>query len=168
MEPKIIEGTINFKITLSDEGVKLDYTSTPEHDIGALVISEMILSDTANYYLHLKNTTTGKDKTSREKLKMFTNTANVLKKGRTAVQKLLNLLLNSMEDYKEHQKEVKEKWDEKHEQIKKYLNDNNVTVENGMLSPEQVDELLKDEFKDLASPKKEEMNLGDVEQTSRD
>lgn len=139
METKTIKGTINFEITLSQkEGIKLDYNSTPENELGAMCIAENNLSDAANYYTHLKNTTTGKDKVSKEKLKLFTNTANTLKKGRTGVARTLNMLLNNYDGYVEEQRLITEK----KEEVGEFLKEKGVTVENGTMNEEQVKELL--------------------------
>lgn len=144
---KSIKGTINFEIKIKDNTVETVYDISKDNEIGALAISELILNDTANYYLHLKNTTTGKDRASREKLKMFTAQANVLKKGRTGVARILNMLLSAYDGFNKHLEER----DAKSEEIKEYLKNQNITVENGKLSAEEAEKLLGDKFKDLKS-----------------
>lgn len=147
METKVIKGTINFEITLSEtEGIKVDYNSSPDNEIGALAISEMILSDVANYYTHLRNTTTGKDKAAKEKLKLFTNTANVLKKGRTGLARILNMLLNNYDGIIEEQR-LKQ---EKAEEVKKYLEEKGITLESGVMSEEEVKKIINERGKYVA------------------
>jgi len=148
---KVIKGQINFEIILSEtEGIKVNYNSSPDNEIGAMAISEMILSDVANYYTHLKNTTTGKDKAAIEKLKMFTNTANVLKKGRTGIARILNMLLNNYDGIMEEQR-LKE---EKAAEIKKYLEEKGVTVESGTMNEEEVKKILAERKKEVENETK--------------
>jgi len=151
MENKTIKGSISFEIKVINNEVTVLYDGGLDNEIGALAIAHKILSDEANHYQHLRDTTTGKDKAAKEKLKMFIAQLNVFKKGRNAVVKVVDALLSNYDNYLLHQKEVEEKKDEKTEEIKKYFEDNNITIENGKLSNEEAMKLLGDKYKDLAS-----------------
>jgi len=147
---KKITGTINFEITIKEDGIETNYNVSQDNELGALAISELILQDTANYYTQLKNTTTGKDKASKEKLKLFTNQANILKKGRTAVARILNQLISGYDDYQNHLIETENKKEEILASLLQQLKDKGITSESGTLTEQEAKELLGDKFKDLS------------------
>jgi len=57
-----------------------------------------------------------------------------MRDGIKGCARMLDMLLQNYDGYKKNQEEIEKLKDEKHEEIKKYFNDNNVTVENGMMS----------------------------------
>ena len=146
---KIIRGTIHYELRLKDNTYDINYNTNQDNDIAALAIAEYIFSNTADFYGEIKDKVKGGDKKSRLEKEITTNTHNTLKRGKQAAIKLLTELLHTYDEFKEEQIKMAKLKDEKHEEIKKYFNDNNVTVENGVFNQEQVDELLKDKFKDM-------------------
>ena len=148
-----IKGSIPYLITIKDNQINVDYPTTQDNDIAALAISELILRSTADYYTEEKRRITGGDKTSLKNKKHFGNMANILKKGRSATSRILDVLLNTYEGFKEEKRLEEEKVQEKAAEIKKYLEDKGVTIEKGVMNKEEVEKLLDERTKNLLANK---------------
>lgn len=149
MSKKVIKGTIPFIITIEDGHVKTEYGSSAENDIGILASAGLMLRTEAGYFAEERDKIVGGSAEMRKKKEFYTNSANTFKKGAKAVQKILDNLLFHYDGYMEEKAEK----DKKSEEIMEYLK-KNATVEDGVLSPEEADRLLKEKYPDLASENK--------------
>ncbi len=146
---KQIKGMIPYLITIDGNNVTTDYGTSADNDIAAIAITQKILMSEVGHFKAERDKITGLSPNEKIGRKFYGSLVNTIREGIKGTSRMLGMLLENYEGYMENVKEIEKLKDEKHEEIKKYLNDNNVTVENGMLSGEEVDKLLKDKFKDI-------------------
>lgn len=154
MEKKQLKGSIAYLITIEGNNVTTEYAGSPENDIAAVAITELILRDSADYFAAQKQLIKGGDKASIKHKKDTGNLVNLFKKSRSGAARILTILLNAYEGFKEEQVEK----DKKSEEIMNYLKEN-ATVEDGVLSNEEAERLLGDKYKDLKKDSSPNENL---------
>jgi hypothetical protein len=157
-EKKQLRGTIPYLITIEDNTVTTDYGTSPENDIAIFAIAHKIMYSEIGHFKQQRDSITGLSPNEKKARVFFGGLVNGMRDGLKGCARMLDMLLQNYDGYKKNQEELEKLKDEKHEEIKKYLNDNKVTVENGMLSEKEVDELLSEKFKDLKkdlSPEKD-------------
>jgi hypothetical protein len=133
-EPKIITGTIHYTLKVDEEHTEIEYNTTLNNDLAVLSMAQYISEMCAVGQRELKKYSKGKEKQA-----ISANLDRILK-GRNALNIMIGLFLDG---YDEAKKAEDSAGDHKDEAIKKWLADNNVTTESGVLDEEQIRKLIE-------------------------
>ena len=117
---KVIKGTINYELKISDKHTDIEYDSTIDNDLAVLHIFQYLCEAAAVGMRENKSQSTGKEK------QIISESIQRVVHGRNAVNTLIAMFLDGYDEIKKIE----------------FLKENNITVEQGTLSKEKVLELF--------------------------